>query len=133
MGWYEMFKDALAMAQKADNVELYKQLVDLQKELQEMQEINFELKKENAELREQLEKKRKMVYVPDKNYYVEKIDDAKEDGPFCSRCWEGERRQARLFKWGFNKLKCNVCSNVIDISHDQDDENPFSDYFNYQG
>ena len=29
MGLYDAFKDALSVAQKADNVELYRQLLDL--------------------------------------------------------------------------------------------------------
>ena len=32
MGWYEIFKDVLSMAQKADNVELVRQLLAMQKE-----------------------------------------------------------------------------------------------------
>lgn len=133
MGWYDMFKDALTMAQKADNIELYRQLLDLLKELQEMQQINFELKKENMQLREQIEKVQNMVYVPDKNFYVQKVSETKEDGPFCSKCWEGEHKQSRLFRWGRSELKCNVCDTIIDLEsqdYSRDNED-YESYFSY--
>ena len=51
MGFYDAFKDALSVAQKADNVELYRQLLDLSAQALDLQEENVRLKSENAELR----------------------------------------------------------------------------------
>ena len=38
MGFYDAFKDVLNMAQKADNIDLYRQLLDLSAQALEMQE-----------------------------------------------------------------------------------------------
>ena len=37
MGFYDAFKDVLNMAQKADNIDLYRQLLDLSAQALEMQ------------------------------------------------------------------------------------------------
>lgn len=49
MGLYEGIKDAIGLAQKADNIDLYKQLLDLGAQALDMQaEIsNFEKKMKN--------------------------------------------------------------------------------------
>ena len=51
MGIYDAFKDALNVAQKADNVELYRKLLDLSAQALDLQAENARLKEENAELR----------------------------------------------------------------------------------
>ena len=50
MGFYDAFKDALSMAQKADNVDLYRQLLELCAQALDLQEENARLRNENAEL-----------------------------------------------------------------------------------
>lgn len=107
-----MFKDVLSTAQKADNIELIKQLLELQKELQAMQQSNFELTKENAKLKEELELKRQMKYDGEHNYYFAITDPSTKDGPFCPKCWEKDHKQARLSKFRYD-LKCNVCGLVV--------------------
>ena len=51
MGIYDAFKDALNVAQKADNVELYRKLLDLSAQALDLQAENARLKEENTELR----------------------------------------------------------------------------------
>ena len=51
MGFYDAFKDVLNMAQKADNIDLYRQLLDLSAQALEMQEEIIKLKAENKEAR----------------------------------------------------------------------------------
>lgn len=108
MGWYEAVKDALSAAQKADNVELIKQILEVQKELQEMQQQNFELKQENTKLKELLETKVKMKYSFEKNYYFTQDEKGEIDGIFCPRCWDDKNKQVRLAKDDLD-LICNVC------------------------
>ena len=50
MGLYEGIKDAIGIAQKADNIELYKQLLDLGAQALDLQAEVARLKEENAEL-----------------------------------------------------------------------------------
>ena len=51
MAFYDAFKDAIALAQKADNIELYKQLLDLSAQALDLQAENAKLKEENTELK----------------------------------------------------------------------------------
>lgn len=51
MGLYEGIKDAIGLAQKADNIDLYKQLLDLGAQALEMQAEITRLREENAELK----------------------------------------------------------------------------------
>ena len=53
MGFYDAFKDVLNMAQKVDNIDLYRQLLDLSAQALEMQEEIIKLKAENKELKSQ--------------------------------------------------------------------------------
>lgn len=112
MGWYEIFKDVLSMAQKADNVELVRQLLAMQKELQDMQQINFGLTRENMKLKELLSVQNQMQYDSEHNYYLAITDSSQKDGPFCPKCWDKDRKQARLAKFGYD-LQCNVCRLVV--------------------
>lgn len=112
MGWYDMFKDALSMAQKADNIDLVRQLLDMQKELQDLQQCNLDLTKENASLREELEKRALMTYDDDNNYYMVKEKDGTLTGRYCPKCWDKERKQSRLAKFNLD-LRCNVCGTVV--------------------
>ena len=51
MGFYDAMKDAINLAQKADNIELYRQLLDLSAQALDLQEENRRLKEEIADLR----------------------------------------------------------------------------------
>lgn len=52
MGIYEMFKDAISMAQKADNIELVKTILNLQEEMFELREKIKCLNEENEKMNE---------------------------------------------------------------------------------
>ena len=47
---YEGIKDAIGIAQKADNFELYKQLIDLSSQALDMQTEIAKLREENSEV-----------------------------------------------------------------------------------
>ena len=44
MAFYDAFKDAITLAQKADNIQLYKQLLDLSAQALDLQAENAKLK-----------------------------------------------------------------------------------------
>ena len=50
MGIYESIKDIMSIAQKADNIELYRQLLDLSQQAFDLQAELNQLKEENTEL-----------------------------------------------------------------------------------
>ena len=93
MGVYEAFKDAISLAQKADNVELYRQLLDLSAQALDLQAENTKLREENAEL-----KKRKDLaneILRHKEPYITLRTD-EEKLRYCSHCWDTGEKLVQL-------------------------------------
>lgn len=124
MGWYEAIKDGLSIAQKADNIELTKQLLEIQKEMQDLQQENFELRKEITELKE-LDSK-EIEYDDNRTAVYEVKEGNKKEGPYCTRCWEVDRKLVSVHivkKSMRDAYACPQCeSEVIIARHDNDIE-----------
>ena len=84
MGIYEGVKDAIAIAQKADNIELYRQLLDLGAQALEMQAEITRLREENESLKKANDLESRIIMH--KENYITLKDDA-EDIHYCSICW----------------------------------------------
>lgn len=89
MGMYDMFKDTISIAQKADNIELVKSIMNLQEEMLKLQEENRNLKDENQKLENIMEEAKKKEFR-DNCYYFD------DEGPFCSKCYDDERKKIRM-------------------------------------
>ena len=88
MSFYDSFKDLISVAQKADNIELYKQLLDLSSQALDMQDEMARLKAENAELRKNKELQEDIEYHI--NPYVTRKSDA-QDIKYCAACWGSKK------------------------------------------
>lgn len=84
MGLYEGIKDAIGLAQKADNADLIKQLLDLGTQALEMQDEIRKLKEENEELKKANDLESRIIMH--KENYITLKDDA-EEIHYCSNCW----------------------------------------------
>lgn len=84
MGLYEGIKDAIGLAQKADNADLIKQLLDLGAQALEMQDEIRKLKEENEELKKANDLESRIIMH--KENYITLKDDA-EEIHYCSNCW----------------------------------------------
>ncbi|WP_297957116.1 hypothetical protein [uncultured Ruminococcus sp.] len=84
MGLYEGIKDAIGLAQKADNADLIKQLLDLGAQALEMQDEIRKLKEENEELKKANDIESRIIMH--KENYITLKDDA-EEIHYCSNCW----------------------------------------------
>jgi hypothetical protein len=82
MGVIETVKDVAGLIQKYDNIELVRRVVELQQQV-------YDLVSENRTLKDRLTTRDQLVCR--KNSYWKG-----QDGPFCSRCWDGEDRLVRL-------------------------------------
>lgn len=92
MAIFDELKSIGKVLQEAGKIEQFKQILEAQKELNEMQNKIFELETKNKELEAKLKIKEALVYNKDKKSYW-----AKEgDGPFCSRCWDVDKKDVRL-------------------------------------
>jgi len=109
MGIYELAKDAVSIASKADNIELYKMLIDVQKESLELLEENRQLKLKIKEL-EGSSEFTKLLTFKYNCYY--KPDDKNFDEPFCTNCWDNNNKLIRMHKYEDSigpRVTCNVC------------------------
>lgn len=95
MGLYEGIKDVAKIVQQADNLELYRQLLDLSAQALDMQATINKLTEENAELKkkqniEERIQRHQELYITLKN----------EDGDiyYCSHCWDNDRKLIQMKK-----------------------------------
>jgi hypothetical protein len=87
MSLYEAAKDALKVAQKADNVELIQKLLDVQQMALDMQEKQLklnsriiDLEKENAALQEA----KKFVFAKGRTYMIDPEEPERTLCPVCT-------------------------------------------------
>ncbi len=108
MGLYEGIKDVAKVIQQADNVELYKQLIDLSAQALDMQNEIVRLTNENLEL-----KKSKDLHGRVERHletYITLRGDIKEI-LYCSRCWDHEQKLIQVKCIDTGKFKCTHCDN----------------------
>lgn len=79
---------------------------DLKLKINELYGENIKLKEENHELKkkiEQLEEVKELsskLLHEDNHYFI--VDGDKKDGPYCTKCWDANRKLIRLHKGDFN-------------------------------
>ena len=93
MGLYDAFKDAMNMAQKADNIELYRQLLDLGAQALDLQAEVARLKEENAELRKKEDLTSSIIRHAE--LFITKTGD-EANLRYCSHCWDAEQKLIQL-------------------------------------
>ena len=116
MSFYDAFKDAISVAQKADNVELYRKLLDLSAQALELQaEIN-RLTEENEKLKKNIDIESKIVRH--EQPFVT-LDGGNENIRYCSTCWAKNRTLIQVRCNDDGHFRCPECqtSGIYDRSH----------------
>jgi hypothetical protein len=109
VGILETAKDVITLVQKADNLELVKQVLALQSDIMKMMDENRILKEENRALNAQLHIKQKLVFRNNR-YWLPK-EDGTEHGPFCSACHDSDGKLIRMTTGATPGTHfCQVCS-----------------------
>jgi len=116
MGWYEAAKDAISMAQRADNVELLKQILDMQKAMQEMQQENYDLKKSNEELKALWDVAKRIDYSKGRGAVFVIDDDGSRQGPYCTHCWEVNKKTISMHRRSASYYECPHCKAGVKTS-----------------
>ena len=112
MGFYDAFKDVISIAQKSDNIELYRQLLDLGAQALEMQAEIADLRKENAELKHIRNMEQEVQYHLDA--YVTKTTDTLPI-KYCAACWVDKKKLVPMQDIGMANYKCPLCqSHIVD-------------------
>ncbi|MBE6317455.1 MAG: hypothetical protein E7081_00555 [Bacteroidales bacterium] len=113
MGLYEGIKDVAKVVQQADNIELYRQLVDLSAQALEMQNEINRLTAENTELRKKQDLEAAIVRHNGLYVTIESNDEIF----YCSHCWDSERKLIQMFTEN-GKYRCPHC-NIEGVSDQQ--------------
>lgn len=123
MGLYEGIKDAIGIAQKADNIDLYRQLLDLGVQALEMQEEIKRLKEENEELKKDRKLEERIVRH-DQPYLT--LSNDEKGTMYCATCWGSNKK---LIQLNCNREKgtfqCPICE-TCDI-YDEDRFNKYEE------
>jgi hypothetical protein len=99
-------RSAAEMIQKADNIELYRKILDLQYEAMSLMEKYNAAIEENNALKERIETAGKMKFI-NNMYYIEKEGD-----PYCSKCWDVDNKRVRLHGNSEGFFQCPSCKTV---------------------
>lgn len=102
MSLYDGLKDVISIAQKADNIELYRQLLDLGAEALDMQNQIVQLSQENQMLKNEMAKEASIERHTD-GLYITIADDERKIH-YCSTCWGRNHKLIQL-----SNDKCWVC------------------------
>ena len=93
MGVIDTLKDVISIAQKADNLDLYRKLLDLSAQALDMQSEIANLKEENARL------KRKQDLSSSIKRHKEAFVTIEGEEPmlrYCSHCWDADEKLVQL-------------------------------------
>ena len=88
MGLYEGIKDVAKIVQQADNVDLYRRLIDLCAQALDMQNMINKLSEENAILKKKQDIEER-IQRHSELYLTLKNEDTIL---YCSHCWDNERK-----------------------------------------
>ena len=97
---------------------MYERVISLQSQVMELIGANMSLREEMQPLKEELRKLNdkteitKSLKHQNNNYYT--VVAGKEDGPFCTVCWDVDKRLVRMFGYqvlvGGIRYRCDYCS-----------------------
>ena len=106
MSFYDAIKDAASLAQKADNIELYRQLLDLSAQALDLQAEVARLTEENAELKKRRDTADKVIRHEEPCITLE--GDTTELY-YCSHCWDSEQLLIQLSCHANGTFDCPHC------------------------
>ncbi len=111
MSFYDAFKDVISVAQKADNLELYRQLLDLSAQALDLQAEVAKLKEENKKLKEELTIKSNVIRH--KGAYITLADD-ENNIPYCAICYATQNKFLQLLDYDKTSYYCYHCKQYIE-------------------
>jgi hypothetical protein len=94
MSFIDYFRAAFDLAKKAQSVELQSELLAMREDYNMLQEENTALKQQVRALQEQHQIQGALTYRAPAYYH--QTERGKEDGPYCQRCWDVDRRLVRV-------------------------------------
>ena len=115
MGLYEGIKDVAKIVQQADNIDLYRQLLDLGTQALDMQSEIKRLQEENAKLKGDLYRQQN-IERHNGIYITLKEDDRKI--PYCSTCYGKDDKMIQMEDAACGEYQCPVCNMITKLDKD---------------
>ncbi len=112
----DIVKQALDYARESKNSDLAEKLIDAYRDIVELDESNHQLRRENEQLKDEISELKKTPDIQAKlrydksGAYFLKQDDAGEDGPYCTVCWDVDRRLVRKNENLTFTFVCDYCA-----------------------
>lgn len=106
MGLYDAMKDAINLAQKADNIELYRQLLDISSQALELQAEVTRLREENVALKKRRDMTSKIIRHEEPCVTLE--GDEKKLY-YCSHCWDSQELLIQVNCHADGTFECPHC------------------------
>jgi hypothetical protein len=104
MGLIDTVRDAAELVQKADNIDLLRQLLKVQQEAMALLEENRALKEQLRE-RDERERLTAQLVYRDNAYWLR---DGEKERAYCLRCWDADRKLVTLLV-GDGTYSCLNC------------------------
>jgi Zn finger protein HypA/HybF involved in hydrogenase expression len=106
---FDDLKSVANTLREADKIPQYQQILDALEKLIEMQNKIFILETENKDLKESLKIQKSLTF--ENNAYWINLD-GKKDGPYCSCCWDDNKKTIRMQSYGNPAYySCPKCDN----------------------
>ena len=112
MAIYDIVKDAIGIAQKADNIDLYKKLLEIGQMALDLQNENSELKKRIEELTRSKHFEEDIVRHTEP-YYTLKGDGEDSNMYYCYTCLGKENKKIQMMSMDNGRLWCPACKTSI--------------------
>lgn len=108
MGLYEGIKDVAKVIQKADNIDLYRQLIELSAQALDLQSEVAALKTENAELKRGKETETQIERYKGESYIT--LTNNFQKIKYCSYCWDSDRKLIQTQNYSYGDTYCKICN-----------------------
>lgn len=108
----ELLQDAKNLATGGNDLQLKSKLLEIQTNM-------YELLEENKELRLALEEEKRNKEISIQIVHKDNAYFYKEDGPYCTRCWDVDKRLVRINKTQIGmemrqgNYKCPNCKVIV--------------------
>ncbi len=112
MGALDTAKELAKLVQKLDNIEVVQKVIELQGDLMELQERFQELLDENRDLKKKLEAPTELLFQD--NMYWRAKGKEEQEGPFCTKCFDGDGKTVRMHGGESRGLTCPHCKTFVD-------------------
>ncbi len=111
MGAIETGKEIVKLAKHLGNIEIQQKVIELQGEILDLQQELQTLRKDKEDLKD-ASSIDKDLYLKDGAYFRRSLPADSRKGPFCTRCWDTQRKLVTMHSTEDSALWCGECKHA---------------------